>query len=165
MEYRLATPADARGSAAVLMGAYNIESVEEGEAAFWEERGRGIRYLVAVQEGRILGLTTWLAHGLPKHGLAELDRIAVLPELRGRGIVAALFQALLADADAHYRRHGHFLRKLFLMTHADNLRAQAFYRKVGFAAEATLKDHFYQGKNEIVMSLFRTGETHSQGVR
>jgi RimJ/RimL family protein N-acetyltransferase len=41
------------------------------------------------------------------------------------------------------------------MTHADNLRAQAFYRKMGLQAEATLKDHFYKGKDEIVMSLFR----------
>ncbi len=41
------------------------------------------------------------------------------------------------------------------MTHADNTAAQAFYRKMGFEAEATLKDHFYKGKDEIVMALFR----------
>ena len=134
---------------------YSIESIE-GEAAFREECGG--HSLSGGRARRRVGLTTWLAHGLPKHGLAELDRIAVLPELRGRGIAAALFQTLLADAEAHYRRHGHFLRKLFLMTHADNLRAQAFYRKMGFAAETTLRDHFYQGKNEIVMSHFRTRE-------
>lgn len=155
MEYRPATGADARGVAAVLIQSYNIASLEEGEAAFREELGRGIRYLVAVEEGRVLGLTSWMPHGLPKHGLAELDRIAVSPEMRGKGVAAELFRALLADAEAHYRTHGHGLRKLFLMTHADNLTAQAFYRKMGFRAEATLKDHFYKGKDEIVMSLFR----------
>lgn len=155
MECRPATGADARGVAAVLIQSYNIASVEEGEAAFREELGRGIRYLVAVEDGRVRGLTSWAPHGLPKHGLAELDRIAVSPELRGRGVAERLFQALLADTDAHYRAHGHRLRKLFLMTHADNLKAQAFYRKMGLQAEATLKDHFYKGKDEIVMSLFR----------
>jgi ribosomal protein S18 acetylase RimI-like enzyme len=154
IEYRPVTDSDARGVAAVLIQSYNIESMEEGEAAFREEYGRGIRYLVAVEDGKVLGLTTWVPHGLPKHGLAELDRIAVLPEMRGRGIAAELFQALLADADAYYGEHGHCLRKLFLTTHADNLTAQAFYRKMGLQTEATLKDHFYKGKDEIVMSLF-----------
>ena len=154
MEYRPATDSDARGIAAVLIQSYNIESMEEGEAAFREEYGRGICYLVAVEGGQVVGLTSWMTHGLPKHGLAELDRIAVSPAMRGRGVAAELFQALLADADAHYRAHQGRLRKLFLMTHADNLRAQAFYLKMGFTAEATLKDHYYPGKDELVMSLF-----------
>ncbi|MSS72498.1 MAG: GNAT family N-acetyltransferase [Candidatus Latescibacteria bacterium] len=155
MECRPATEADARGIAAVLIQSYNIASLEEGEAAFRGEMVRGYRYLVAVEGDAILGLTSWAPHGLPKHGLAELDRIAVASEGRGQGIAERLFQALLSDADAHYRAHSHGLRKLFLMTHADNLRAQAFYRKMGLQAEATLKDHFYKGKDEIVMSLFR----------
>jgi ribosomal protein S18 acetylase RimI-like enzyme len=155
IEYRPATAADAHGVASVLIQSYNIASLEEGEAAFRGERVRGYRYLVAVEGDAIRGLTSWAPHGLPKHGLAELDRIAVAPEGRGQGIAERLFQALLADTEAHYRAHGHGLRKLFLMTHADNLRAQAFYRKMGLQAEATLKDHFYKGKDEIVMSLFR----------
>ena len=155
MQYRPATGADAQGVAAVLIQSYNIVSLEEGAAAFREELGRGIRYLVALKDGQVAGLTSWVPHGLPKHGLAELDRIAVAPEVRGKGVAAGLFRALLDDADIYYRAHGQGLRKLFLMTHADNAAAQAFYRKMGFAAEATLKDHFYKGKDEIVMSLFR----------
>jgi ribosomal protein S18 acetylase RimI-like enzyme len=154
MEYRRAIATDARGIAAILAQSYNIASAEEGEAVFREECGRGICYLVAVEGGQVVGLTSWMVHGLPKHGLAELDRIAVSPALRGQGVAAGLFQALLADADAHYGAHGGRLRKLFLMTHADNLRAQAFYQKMGFVVEATLKDHYYQGKDELVMSLF-----------
>ena len=155
IEHRPATGADAQGVAAVLIQSYNIVSLEEGEEAFLEELGRGIRYLVGVEEGGVLGLTSWVPHGLPKHGLAELDRIAVAPGARGQGVAAGLFRALLDDADAHYRAHGQRLRKLFLMTHADNAAAQAFYRKMGFVPEATLKDHFYKGKDEVVMALFR----------
>ena len=154
MEYRRAIEADARGIAATLIQSYNIASLGEGEAVFREEQGRGICYLVAVEGGQIVGLTSWMVHGLPKHGLAELDRIAVSPAMRGQGVAAELFRALLADADAHYRAHQGRLRKLFLMTHADNLRAQAFYQKMGFKAEATLRDHYYLGKDELVMSLF-----------
>ncbi|MEW6755013.1 MAG: GNAT family N-acetyltransferase [Candidatus Latescibacterota bacterium] len=154
METRPARDGDEAGIAAVLLQSYNIESPEEAEAAFREERSRGIRYLVAAEGDRVLGLATWLVHGLPKHGLAELDRIAVLPEVRGRGMAAALMQALFADAGAYFGQYGHALRKLFLMTHADNLRAQAFYGKMGFRAEATLRDHFYPGRDEVVMSLF-----------
>lgn len=155
MEYRRATEADARGIAAVLIRSYNIASPEEGEAAFRQELGRGLRYLVAVEEGQVAGLISWVPHGLPKHQLAELDRIAVAPQFRGKGIAAELCRALLEDADAYFGEHGHRLRKLFLMTHADNAVAQAFYRKMGFQVEATLKDHFYKGKDELVMSLFR----------
>ena len=155
MEYRLAIDSDAPGIAEILIQSYNIDTREEGTSAFREESGRGIRYVVAVEAGKVVGLTTWLPHGLPKHGLAELDRIAVLPEMRGRGVAVGLFEAMLADIDKGYRKHGFGLRKLFLMTHADNLRAQAFYKKMGFQVEATLKDHFYKGVDECVMSLFR----------
>ena len=154
IEFRRATEADAPGVAAVLIESYNIATLEEGEAAFREERSRGIRYIVAVEGSEALGLTSWVPHGLPKHGLAELDRIAVSPKMRGQGVAGELFLALLDDAAAHYRAHGQCLRKLFLMTHADNPAAQAFYRKMGFEAEATLKDHFYKGRAELVMSLF-----------
>lgn len=154
MEYRRANEADAHNIAAVLVQSYNIASLEEGEAVFREERSRGICYLVAVEGGQVVGLTSWMPHGLPKHGLAELDRIAVSPAMRGQGVAGELVQALLADAGAYYGAQGGRLRKLFLMTHADNLRAQAFYLKMGFKAEATLKDHYYPGKDELVMSLF-----------
>lgn len=155
MEYRRAVEADGPGIAAALVQSYNIDSPEEGERAFREEGRRGLRYLVAVEEGGVAGLISWVPHGLPKHELAELDRIAVNPQWRGRGVAAGLFGALLGDADAYFGAHGHRLRKLFLMTHADNAVAQAFYRKMGFQAEAALRDHFYSGKDEIVMSLFR----------
>ncbi|MBM4044271.1 MAG: GNAT family N-acetyltransferase [Planctomycetes bacterium] len=159
MEYRIATRDDAAQVGAVLHANYNIASVAEGGQAFLGELTRGYRFVVAVEAGRVCGIVSWAPHGLPKHGLAELDRIAVLPNCQGNGIGRALFQKLLEDAQAHYAANGGKLRKLFLMTHANNLSAHAFYRKMGMAHEATLPSHYYASRDEFVFSLFLDGDS------
>ena len=93
-------------------------------------------------------------HGLPKHQLCELDRIAVLPEYRGKGVARQLFIALIKDAKQFYKKHKSKLRKLYLLTHADNIRAHKFYEKLGFKHETTLKQHYYKNKDEYVYSIF-----------
>lgn len=93
-------------------------------------------------------------HGLPKHQLAELDRIVILPTARGKGIGKQLVNYLIKDANNAYGKNGHKLRKLYLLTHADNKEAHAFYEKVGFKHETTLKDHYYRGKDEFVYSMY-----------
>ena len=97
---------------------------------------------------------TWAAHGLRKHQLCELDRIAVLPEYRGKGVARKLFDALIKDAKAYYKKNNSKLRKLYLLTHADNKRAHKFYEKLGFRHETTLKEHYYKGRDEFVYSMF-----------
>ncbi len=154
MEFRKATIADATGVAEVLKECYNIKSVDEGKKVFEDERVKGHNYIVAVVDGKIIGLTTWLTHGLFKHGLAELDRIALLPNYRGKGISKQLFDALVEEAKGKYVKNGGKLRKLYLLTHADNSRAQAFYSKMGFKHETTLKKHYYDDKDEFLFSVF-----------
>ncbi len=152
--YRPATPKDAIGIATVLKESYNIKSIEEGVEVFKNETEKQYHFIVADDDGRICGLTTWQMHGLPKHELCELDRIAVLPEYQGKGIGKALFKALIKAANDEYKKHGQKLRKLYLMTHADNKNAQEFYKKLGLKHEATLKSHYYKDKDEFVFSLF-----------
>ncbi|HZX45039.1 MAG TPA: GNAT family N-acetyltransferase [Candidatus Nanoarchaeia archaeon] len=154
MMIRDATSMDARGIGAVLKECYNIASVEEGVLVFNSETAKGHHYIVAEDNGKIVGLTTWLMHGLFRHQLCELDRIAVLADYRGKGAAKALFDALVVSADAFYKKHGFKLRKLYLLTHADNLQAQRFYEKMGFSHETTLKSHYYDGKDEFVYSRF-----------
>jgi ribosomal protein S18 acetylase RimI-like enzyme len=154
MRFRKATAKDAVGIATVLKECYNIGSIEEGVAVFKEETQKKYNYVVADEDGRIAGIVTWQMHGLPKHQLCELDRIAVLKEYRGKGIAQSLFKALVDDADVEYKKHGSKLRKLYILTHADNKRAQEFYKKMGCKHETTLKDHFYKGKDEFVFSRF-----------
>jgi len=151
---RKATIQDAEAIALVLKESYNIDSISEGTEVFTEELAKGNRYLVCIEDGKLAGFVTWYVHGLAKHGLCELDRIAVLPDFRGKGVAKQLFDGLVDDAKKWYSKRGGALRKLYLNTHDDNPRAQKFYEKMGFSHEVTLKDHYYKGKDERVYSIF-----------
>ena len=154
MKIRKATLKDAKRIANVLIQSYNIEDLKEGINTFKNEIKRFHRYIVAEDNGKIVGIVTWAMHGLPKHQLCELDRIAVLPEYRGKGIAKELFHELVKDAKLFYEKHNSKLRKLYLLTHNDNQRAHKFYEKLGFKYETTLKDHYYKNKDEFVYSMF-----------
>lgn len=154
MRIRKAAPKDAKGIADVLAKSYNIKDLNEGINVFKNEIKKQHNYLVAEENGKIIGIVTWLMHGLPKHQLCELDRIAVLPECRGKGVARKLFNALIKDSKSFYKKNKSKLRKLYLLTHADNARAHKFYEKLGFKHEATLKQHYYKNKDEYVYSMF-----------
>lgn len=153
MKIRKAAPKDANGIANVLVKSYSIKTIDEGRKIFKEETKKFHNYIVA-DDRTIAGLVTWIAHGLPKHQLCELDRIAVLPEYRGKGVAKKLFNALVKDANSYYKKRKQKLRKLYLLTHADNKRAHKFYEKLGFKHETTLKEHYYKNKDEFVYSMF-----------
>jgi ribosomal protein S18 acetylase RimI-like enzyme len=154
MKIRKATSKDAKGIANVLIRSYNIKDLKEGIYVFKNETKKIHHYIVAEENGKIIGLVTWLMHGLLKHQLAELDRIAVLPEYRGKGVAMKLSTALIKDAKSFYKKNKSKLRKLYLLTHADNTRAHKFYEKLGFRHETTLKEHYYKDKDEYVYSMF-----------
>lgn len=154
MRIRKAALKDAKQIAQVLVSSYNLNSIEEGITVFNDEIKKNYHYLVSDEDSKIIGIVTWQMHGLPKHQLCELDRIAVLPEFRGKGIAERLFNALIEDANKEYKKFGYKLRKLYILTHADNERAQAFYKRMGCMHESTLKSHFYKDKDEFVFSMF-----------
>ena len=167
MKLRKATPKDAKGIANVLEKSYSIKTIKEGIDVFKEETKKGYNYIVAedtqksrisgtnsVGNKKIIGIVTWIKRGLFRHQLCELDRIAVLPDYRGKGIARELFNALVSDAKAYYKKHNKKLRKLYVLTHADNIRAHKFYEKLGFKHETTLKEHYYKDKDEFVYSMF-----------
>jgi ribosomal protein S18 acetylase RimI-like enzyme len=154
MKIRKAALKDSKGIAKVLMKSYNINSIKEGIKVFKEETQKKYNYIVAEDNKKIIGLTTWQIHGMPKHRLAELDRIAVLPDYKGKGIAQKLFNALIKDANKEYKKYGFKLRKLYILCHKDNKRAHSFYKKMGMKREATLKSHFYKDQDEYVFSRF-----------
>ena len=154
MKFRKATLKDAKGIANVLVSSYNIEDLNEGINVFKSETKKFHNYIIAEDEGKIVGIVTWAMHGLPKHQLCELDRIAVLPEYRGLGIAKKLFDNLVKDAKLYYKKRNSKLRKLYLLTHDSNKRAHKFYEKIGFRHETTLKEHYYKNKDELVYSMF-----------
>ena len=154
INYRRATLRDANQISSVLMDFYNMKDANEAVEAFISEMEKDFHYIVAIQDDVIIGLVTWLSHGLPKHGLFELDRICLLSETRGKGVGRDLVNELIIDADKWYKSNGESIRKLYLLTHEDNSDAHAFYEKVGFVHETTLKDHYYKRQNERVYSKF-----------
>lgn len=154
LKFRIAEEKDSEEIGFVIKECYNIKDVDEGEKTFLNELKKGHRFVVSVYETKIVGIASWISHGLPKHGLAELDRIGLLSEFRGRGVSKFLFEFLLDDIKKFYEEKKCILRKLYLLTHGDNLRAQEFYKSVGFGHETTLKEHYYKGKDECLMSIF-----------
>ena len=154
INYRRATLKDADQISSVLVDFYNMKDANEASEAFISESEKDFHYIVELQDDVIIGLVTWLSHGLPKHGLLELDRICLLSEARGKGVGKGLINELIKDADKWYESMGANIRKLYLLTHEDNVDAHIFYSKVGFDHEATLKDHYYKNQNEHVYSKF-----------
>ena len=154
VKIRKANLKDAKGIANVLVQSYNIKDLKEGISVFKSEIKKSHQYIVAEENDKIIGIVTWLMHGLPKHQLCELDRIAVLPDYRGKRVSRQLFGALIKDSKALYKKNKSKLRKLYLLTHADNIRAHKFYEKLGFKHETTLKQHYYKDKDEYVYSMF-----------
>ena len=145
---------DIEGIANVLKESYNIDSIDEAKKVFREEIKKGHNYIVAEQLKTILGVVVWTVHDLPKHQLAELNRIAVLPEFRGKGVSRLLFNGLIKKSQEFYKENSSKLRKIYLLTHESNKRAHAFYEKIGFKHETTLKNHYYKGEDERIYSIF-----------
>ena len=138
----------------VLLDFYNMNNHDEAVNTFLSEIDKDFHYIVAIENGKIIGLVTWLMHGLPKHGLFELDRICILSTSRGKGVGAKLVGKLVEDARKWYKKNGEEIRKLYLLTHEDNTSAHVFYEKIGFEHETSLKDHYYKDQPERVYSMF-----------
>ena len=151
---REATYHDKDQIAKVLLDFYNMKDADEAAQSFNNELDKDFHYIVAEEAGKIIGLVTWLMHGLPKHGLFELDRICILSEARGKGVGRKLVDKLIHNASEWYDKEGEKIRKLYLLTHEDNKNAHSFYEKVGFSHETTLKDHYYKDQDERVYVMF-----------
>ena len=151
---RKATYDDKVEIANVLLDFYNMNDVDEAIQSFNNELDKDFHYIVAEEDGKIIGLVTWLMHGLPKHGLFELDRICILSEARSKGVGRKLVDTLIDNASEWYNKEGEKIRKLYLLTHEDNKNAHSFYEKVGFSHETTLKDHYYKNQDERVYVMF-----------
>ena len=154
IKIRKAVQNDANEIANVLLDFYNMQDHQEAKNVFIDEQKKDFHYLLAVENNDVLGLVTWVTHGLPKHGLFELDRICIMTSARGKGIGKKLVNALIDDAQYWYNKKNEKARKLYLLTHENNNNAHLFYKKVGFFHETTLKSHYYENQDDRVYSIF-----------
>lgn len=87
--------------------------------------------LVAERDGEVLGTCGLHPVGpSPRRRHVMMLGISVAPQAQGQGVGTALMQAMVDYAD----RWAQVLR-LELQVYADNLRAQALYRRFGFVVE------------------------------
>ena len=88
------------------------------------------RVFVAREGARILGMASLLYTVSTAQGgrAALFEDLIVLPEHRGKGIATALLRHVVETA----RAEG--VKRITLLTDRGNKRAQALYRKLGFAA-------------------------------
>ncbi len=102
--------------------------------------------------GRVLGYAGMLALGAE----ADIQTIAVHPDVRGTGQGRRLIDALLEGAEARG------VNEVFLEVRADNPVAQKLYESLGFEGIGT-RPRYYQpeGVDAIVMRLAMGGRTRS----
>ena len=97
------------------------------------------RYLILIVEnyGYLIG---WSASGA-----AEIERVGVLPQVRGQGIGALLVR----EAVAAFANRG--ARQVWLEVRADNPAARALYRKCGFEENGARRNYYDDGEDAILM--------------
>ena len=79
--------------------------------------------------------------------IAELQRIAVTPRLRRRGLAGALLDAVLADA------RGKQAQRLLLEVRETNAGALAFYERAGFVEIDRRPRYYRDGATAIILQL------------
>ncbi len=152
IKLRKAKLSDASAIGKILADGYRISSAKEGMLVFKEEMKTGHHYLVADDNGKLVGIIVWRRIGLPKHQLGKIMRFHVLPKYEA--VRETMFRDAIQALDKEYRKRKQHLRKIYIYVHSTNKEMQQFFKKIGLVHEATLKDHFYKGVDEYVFSMF-----------
>ncbi|MBW2995848.1 GNAT family N-acetyltransferase [Candidatus Woesearchaeota archaeon] len=153
MKYRRAKPTDIAKIAKLLVKCFNITSIKEGKETFLKEK-KSDYFIIAEEDGKIYGLISWDMHGLPKHQLVRVERICVLAGYDRDKIAEEMLTAAIQDADKYFKKKKLKLRKMYAMVHSHNKKLKNFYKKMGFMQEARIKDHYYKGTDEYILSIF-----------
>lgn len=119
------------------------------------EMETGHRYIIASAGPRLAGFVSWRPWAEPRHRFAELYHVGVHPDFQGAGIGDRLMRALEEHLHPHFQQFGYpGCRMVFVLTHAINEQAQAFYARHGYRAVATLPEFFRENMDEIMMMKF-----------
>ena len=114
-------------------------------------------FFVALKDGEVRGFYRVNRHpGRSRHA-AALETLAVAPSEKGTGFA----QAMISEALEFMRAEG--ILRVELMVEADNPRAVAFYRKLGFEQEGRLRAAYKRAGeagyvDELLMARLLTAE-------
>lgn len=113
------------------------------ESAWAEELQAPDRHVLARldADARIIGVATFSCVA----DMADLHRVIVHPDVRGRGVGGSLVRAGLEWAGALGAR------RMLLEVRPDNQPAVALYRQLGFAPVTTRRDYYGPGHDALVM--------------
>ena len=91
---------------------------------------------------------------------ADIQTIAVVPELRSQGLGRELMTALIREAELRG------VQDLFLDVRADNIPARALYRSLGFAEQGVRRGYYQpDAMDAVVMALSLLGPAGMDGRR
>lgn len=145
MTLRVATGDDVDAIMALERASFPTDAWSEATMAA-EVGSAHNHYLVDEQDGRVVGYGGLRA--LRGGSDADIQTIALAPEVRGQGRGRTLLRALITEAV------GRGARELFLEVRADNPTAEGLYFSEGFA-ELGRRPHYYQPDDvdAIIMRL------------
>lgn len=119
-------------------------SSERWSAAAWEDELRAADRLIGLRhlDARLVAAATVQVVA----GVADLHRILVHPEYRGRGIARDLLGEMLA-------RTADRADRILLEVRPDNTAAVTLYRSIGFQVIASRASYYGPGIDALVMDL------------
>ncbi len=137
-----ASPADLDGILALEEDGF--APGEQWSPALWSEELAAPDHLVLTNtdaDGRLLGVATFTV----AEDMADLQRVVVHSQARGRGIGAALVRAGVEWAEALGAN------RMLLEVRTDNLPAVALYHRLGFDKISRRQDYYGPGRDAYVM--------------
>ena len=132
-------------TAADLRAIATIEAECFGPAAWSDDL---VREQVAADH-RIVLIHDDVAYGVISllGDVADLERIAVLPFARRRGVAGELLEQLIEAAG------GHGAERMLLEVAADNAAAFGLYESYGFTTISTRKGYYPDGNDALIMEV------------
>lgn len=110
-------------------------------APIFDELLRSGAFWIWEHEGALAGFYRTTRYPGSVHHVTQLGTLAIDPRLHGRGVG----RAMIDDALTHLRADG--IKRVELYAEADNTQALAFYQRLGFVHEGTLRA-FYKRSHE-----------------
>lgn len=109
-----------------------------------------MRYYVAIVDEMLIGYALWsVKSGFRDKSIVELEQLAVVPELRGRGTGKQLLEQSFDQFKQYLKERSIAIKAVYLTTRDGN-NAEGLYRKVfGVEREGVIKN--YGSGDEVIL--------------
>lgn len=142
------------------VGWLHVPTPEDSAAWVDGELARGARLCVARVDGRVEALGVWGRYANPViHQNAEVRKVMVHPDARGRGLARTVVEALVADA----RAAG--VEVLLLDARGNNHAAHALYESLGWTEYGRIPNFVAVGEDRWDRVCFYLELQHPPGAR